>query len=137
MTPWRDRARDERGSVTVWVIVVIGGILGLFAGLAYDGGNAVNTRAEIADAAWALARTAAAQTVTSPSGNIVINESDAMAAVAEVAEVRWPELQWVLAVNGDRAMVRVTGTYETKILHIVGVTEWEFESDRTAIVETG
>ena len=51
---------DERGSVTVWIVVAIGGLLSLFTGLVYDAGNAANQRVEISDAAWALARTAAA-----------------------------------------------------------------------------
>ncbi len=128
---------DERGSVTVWVVVAIGGLLSLFTGLVYDAGNAANQRVEISDAAWALARTAAAEVAPAGGGDFAIDESAARAAVTEVAAVQWPEFEWTLVVTDDQATVRVTGTYKTKILKAVGVNEWNFTADRTATTATG
>jgi len=130
--PSTRRPTDERGAVTVWVLIVIGGLIGVFAGLAYDAGNAANRHVEVADAAWALARTAAAETARSDSG-LVIDEDAARAAVSDLATNQWPDFTWSLVVFGDSATVRVTGDYRTRILKAVGVSEWSFTADRTAI----
>jgi|GEM_PF-3113097 len=122
---------SERGSVTVWVIAVLGGLIAIFAGLAYDAGNAANRHVEVADAAWALARTAAAQTARADDG-LSIDETEARNAVTQLAAEQWPDFTWILSVTGDTATVRVTGDYQTRILKAIGLSEWEFVADRTA-----
>lgn len=124
--------RSERGAVTVWVIVVLGGVISIFAGLAYDAGNAANRHVEVADAAWALARTAATETIRTDAG-LVINEPAARAAVTNLAANQWPDFTWTLVIVDDTATVRVTGDYPTRLLKTVGVSEWTFTADRTAI----
>ena len=40
---------------------------------------------------------------------------------------------WTLVIVDDTATVRVTGSYPTRLLKAVGVSEWNFTADRTAI----
>lgn len=132
----RQRIADERGSVVLWVVLLLAGTMIGLAALVYDGGRATTRQAEIIDVAWALAATAAAEASVNSSGVFVIDPVAAEDAVA-LSAMQWPDLTWVLVTEPTQATVTVRGTYETHMLNTVGVDEWEYEATRTAVAGGG
>lgn len=131
----RHRLADERGSVTVWVAVLLGFILIGFGGLVHDASGAATQRSEIIDAAWSLARTGASQTIATATG-VVIEPTAAQAAIDTAAARQWPELSIRSTISADQVTVTVAGAYSPKLLSALGVGEWDLTASRTSNLES-
>jgi len=128
----RINLRDERGSTTVWVAVLLGSMLVGFGGLVYDAGGAATTRSEINDAAWSLARTGASQLELNGS----IDVAAAEAAINESASRQWPDMTITTTVGVDQVTVTINGTYTPQILSVVGVGPWDLTATRTSTLNS-
>jgi Flp pilus assembly protein TadG len=128
---------DERGSASIWAILVIAGAFTVILGLVVDGGRIIDERVAASRAAAQAARAGAdALSVAS-----VRNGSDAIDAAAARARaqtyLRAAGVHGTVSVSGDRVTVRVTGESKNQILGVIGVASFpigETESAR-AITE--
>lgn len=126
------RRRDERGSTSVWVLLIIAGAFTMLLGLVVDGGNLLDDRAAAARAAGQAARLGA----DSLSSASVRNGHDAISA--EAAKARAEQylhdagLSGVVRVSGQRVTVTVTGRSATQILGVIGVDSFPISETRTA-----
>jgi Flp pilus assembly protein TadG len=122
--------RDERGSASIWAILVIAGAFTVLLGLVVDGGRIIDERVAASRAAAQAARAGAdALSVAS-----VRNGSDAIDAEAARARaqtyLRDAGMDGTVSVAGDRVTVSVTGESKNQILGVIGVAS--FPIDETA-----
>jgi len=127
----------ESGSATIFVV---GFALVLFAGagLAIDGGRAINARDKATDVAEQAARVGAGQLnqdVLRQDGTIVLNQ-DAARVQADTF-VAGSGYVPTTTTTGDSVTVRVSATYKTALLGIVGITSIDVSGDATARPNTG
>lgn len=122
--------RDERGSASIWAILVIAGAFTVLLGLVVDGGRVIDERVAASRAAAQAAR-AGADALSAAS---VRNGSDAVDAEAARARaqtyLRDAEMDGTVSVAGDRVTVSVTGESKNQILGVIGVAS--FPIDETA-----
>ena len=131
-SPWTNGDwRDERGSMTVWVAVLLGAILVGFGGLVYDAAGAATHRSEIIDAAWSLARTGASETTSTG----LIDPDAAKSAVGEAAARQWPDLVVSTTASTTEVTITVNGTYAPQLLAVIGVGAWDLTASRTSTLE--
>jgi len=122
--------RDERGSASIWAILVIAGAFTVLLGLVVDGGRVIDERVAASRAAAQAAR-AGADALSAAS---VRNGSDAIDAEAARARaqtyLRDAGMDGTVSVAGDRVTVSVTGESKNQILGVIGVAS--FPIDETA-----
>lgn len=122
----------ERGSASIWAVLVTAGAFTLLLGLVVDGGHLIDSRLESAHAAAQAARAAA----DSLSAASVRNGHDAVAVNSAItraqAYLRDTGMTGTVHVTGDTVTVIVTGKSETQILNIVGITSFPIEETETA-----
>ena len=122
--------RDERGSASIWAILVIAGAFTVLLGLVVDGGRVIDERVAASRAAAQAARAGA----DALSAATVRNGSDAIDAEAARARaqtyLRDAEMDGTVSVAGDRVTVSVTGESKNQILGVIGVAS--FPIDETA-----
>lgn len=123
--PWRDvlirLARDDRGQVTTFVVVLAMAVL-MFAGLVWDGGEALTAKIRALGQAQEAAR-AGAQAIDlaayRSNGELALVPSQATSlAERYLAASATPGSAWV---NGNTVTVTVTITQPTTLLSLVGV----------------
>ena len=131
----RWNARDERGHVTVLLVVMAPVLVFGFVGLVWDGGQAVNTRARVEDVAFGAARAAAAEVVV--AGSVARLDASAAAARAHAYLVRYPEVSGTVSVSGNQVTVHATGIYDPLLLGALGQTSWTFTATHTAQAQVG
>ena len=124
--------RDERGSASIWAILVIAGAFTVLLGLVVDGGRIIDERVAASRAAAQAARAGAdALSVAS-----VRNGSDAIDAEAARAHaqtyLRDVGMDGTVSVAGDRVTVRVTGESKTQILGVMGVASFPIDETESA-----
>jgi Flp pilus assembly protein TadG len=137
---WRTRlagGATERGSATIFVV---GFAIVLFAGagLAIDGGRAINARDKATDVAEQAARAGADQLNQSAlrnSGEIVLDQDSARArADSFVAAAGYTP---TTATTATSVTVRASATYRTALLGIVGINTIDVSGIATASPTTG
>lgn len=116
---------SERGSVTLFVVVAVAGLLAM-AGLAVDGGGKVRA-VQRADRVAAEAARAAGQAIDAPAAILgavpTVSSADAVAAGLRYLQAAGA-IGTVHAVDGGRAVeVRVTEDQPTVFLGLIGVNE--------------
>ncbi len=129
---WVASARDEHGSVTPFVVVVVVALLAV-AGLVIDGGYALGEKRKAINVAEQAARV----------GSDALNEGalrdgmvrvDPGRAVAEAEHyLRSVGARGTVEVDGDEVRVTVTGRSETAILSAVGIRSLRVDATATAI----
>ena len=124
--------RDERGSASIWAILVIAGAFTVLLGLVVDGGRVIDERVAASRAAAQAARAGAdALSVVS-----VRNGSDAIDAEAARARaqtyLRRAGMDGTVSVAGDRVTVRVTGESKNQILGVIGVASFPIDETESA-----
>ena len=124
--------RDERGSASIWAILVIAGAFTVLLGLVVDGGRVIDERVAASRAAAQAARAGAdALSVAS-----VRNGSDAIDAAAARARaqtyLRDAGMDGTVSVAGDRVTVRVTGESKNQILGVIGVASFPIDETESA-----
>ena len=124
--------RDERGSASIWAILVIAGAFTVLLGLVVDGGRVVDERVAASRAAAQAAR-AGADALSAAS---VRNGSDAVDAEAARARaqsyLRDAGMDGTVSVAGDTVTVRITAESENQILGVIGVTSFPIDETESA-----
>jgi Flp pilus assembly protein TadG len=124
--------RDDRGSASIWAILVIAGAFTVLLGLVVDGGRVIDERVGASRAAAQAARAGAdALSVVS-----VRNGRDAIDAEAARARaqnyLRRAGMDGIVSVSGDRVTVRVTGESKNQILGVIGVASFPIDESESA-----
>ena len=124
--------RDERGSASIWAILVIAGAFTVLLGLVVDGGRVIDERVAASRAAAQAARAGA--DALSAAG--VRNGSDAIDAEAARARgqtyLRDAEMDGTVSVAGTRVTVSVTGESKNQILGVIGVASFPIDESESA-----
>src|SRR5215203_1823771 len=119
--------RNERGSASIWAILVISGAFTVLLGLVVDGGRVIDARTAASRAAAQAARAGA----DSLSSSSVRDGHDAISVEAARARaqnyLRDAGLRGAVIVSGDTVTVTVTGTSETQILGVIGIDSFPIE----------
>ena len=127
---------SERGSASIWALMITVGAFTVLLGLVVDGGRLIDARLASARTAAQAARLGA-DTLSEAS---VRNGSSTIAASTAVARVREylsdAGMTGTVQVAGDRVTVTVTGTSANHILTIAGVGSFPIEEAQTAQVIT-
>lgn len=124
--------RDERGSASIWAVLIVAGGFTMLLGLVVDGGRVVDDRANASQVAAQAAR-AGADALSDAS---VRNGGDALAADAAVARAKRylndAGMTGTVRVRAQTVTVTVTGQSTTEILGIIGVTSFPINETRSA-----
>ena len=124
--------RDERGSASIWAILVIAGAFTVLLGLVVDGGRVIDERVAASRAAAQAARAGA----DALSAARVRNGSDAVDAEAARARaqsyLRDAGMDGTVSVAGDTVTVRITAESENQILGVIGVTSFPIDETESA-----
>jgi Flp pilus assembly protein TadG len=125
-------ARNERGSASIWAILVISGAFTVLLGLVVDGGRVIDARMAASRAAAQAARVGA----DSLSSARVRNGQDAISFEAAKARAQNylgdAGMSGVVSVSGDTVTVTVTGASETQILDVIGIGSFPIEESESA-----
>jgi Flp pilus assembly protein TadG len=116
----RRRSGDERGSASVWMVLIASGIFLAVLGLVYDGGQVLNERAHAKQVAEQAARAGVDQLGALRNGQDLV---DPVAATVRAQQIL-KQAGWTgtVTVNGNQVTVEVTGEYSTIFLPIVGIS---------------
>jgi Flp pilus assembly protein TadG len=132
----------DRGSATVFV-VAFAGVLFACAGLAIDGGRAINARDRVNDVAEQAARAGAGQlddaSLRAVDGTVVLDGPAARSEAegfVEQANAAYRS-NATIALDGGSVTVRVEWTYPTAILGIIGINSIPVSGTATAGPATG
>ena len=124
--------RSERGSASIWAILVIAGAFTVLLGLVVDGGRVIDARLAASRAAAQAARVGA----DSLSSASVRDGHDAISV--ETAKGRAQNylhdagMTGAVNVSGDTVTVTVTGTSQTQILGVIGIESFPIEESESA-----
>lgn len=125
-------SRNERGSASIWAILVIAGAFTVLLGLVVDGGRVIDERVAASRAAAQAAR-AGADALSAAS---VRNGSDAVDAETARARaqsyLRDAGMDGTVSVAGDTVTVRITAESENQILGVIGVTSFPIDETESA-----
>jgi Flp pilus assembly protein TadG len=124
--------RHERGSASIWAILVIAGAFTVLLGLVVDGGRVIDARAAASRAAAQAAR-AGADALSSASvrsGNDAIDTEAARARAQSY--LRDAGLHGTVSVARDTVVVTVTDKSKNQILGVIGVTSFPIEETESA-----
>jgi Flp pilus assembly protein TadG len=124
--------RDERGSASIWAILVIAGAFTVLLGLVVDGGRVIDERVAASRAAAQAAR-AGADALSAAS---VRNGSDAVDAEAARSRAQSylqdAGMDGTVSVAGDTVTVRITAESENQVLGVIGVTSFPIDETESA-----
>ena len=129
--------RNQRGSVSIWALLITSGGFAVLLGLVVDGGQLIDARLEASRVAAQAARVGADQLSGSSvrSGSAVVS---AQAAVVRVNSYLADAGQsGSVKVTGDRVTVTITGSSPASILSIIGIDSFPIEESATAQGITG
>jgi Flp pilus assembly protein TadG len=124
--------RDERGSASIWAILVIAGAFTVLLGLVVDGGRVIDERVAASRAAAQAAR-AGADALSAASVRNGRDAVDAEAARARAQSyLRDAGMDGTVSVAGDTVTVRITAESENQILGVIGVTSFPIDETESA-----
>ena len=134
------RGATDRGAATVFV-VCFASVLFACAGLAIDGGRAINARDRVNDVAEQAARAGAGQlddaSLRAVDGSVVLDQGAAEAEARRFVNQSNPEYTVLPTAGTGSVTVRVEWTYPTVILGIVGINSIPVSGTATAGPATG
>ena len=126
------RTRNERGSASIWAILVIAGAFTFLLGLVVDGGRVIDARIAASRAAAQSARVGA-DALSSASVRNGNNAIDVDAAKARAQKyLHDAGMTGTVSVTGQTVSVTVTGSSDTQILGVIGITSFPIEETETA-----
>lgn len=108
----------DRGSISAVVVCLVMGFVAL-AGLAFDGGQVVDTYVQISDVAQNTARLGAQQLVGFRSNSPHIDESSSTRLMKEFVQSHG--LNATYAIDGTRAKVTIEKKVSLRILGLFGI----------------
>jgi Flp pilus assembly protein TadG len=124
--------RNERGSASIWAILVIAGAFTVLLGLVVDGGRVIDARVAASRAAAQSARIGA--DALSSAG--VRNGHDAIDVEAAKAQAQSylhdAGMTGTVNVTGQTVTVTVSGKSSTQILGVIGIASFPIEETESA-----
>jgi Flp pilus assembly protein TadG len=135
--PGRD---PERGSATI-LLVGLSLVLFACAGLAIDGGRAINARDKATDVAEQAARAGSGELddalLRGPGGTVALDEPAAKLRADQFVADAGASYTPTTTTTADSVTVVVSWTYKTTILGIVGINSIDVSGSATARPTTG
>lgn len=133
MTP-EQRARDERGSATIWMVTAAFA-MSILVGLAVDLGGQAHAQQRTHDLAAQAARTGAEEVLAAPAieGRYAHIDTAAAGRAARSYLTR-SGATGTVRVRGNRIHVQATDTYRTRFLSVIGITSVRVRGDAEAEV---
>jgi Flp pilus assembly protein TadG len=126
--------RDERGSASVWMVTA-SFAMSVLVGLAVDLGGQVHAQQRAHDIAAQAARTGAEEVQAAPAIEGRFAHIDAAAAGrAALGYLAQSDVKGTVRVRGDQINVRVTDTYQTVFLGLIGINRVRVHGDADAHV---
>ena len=125
--------RNDKGSVSIWTLLLTSGAFTLLLGLTFDGGHLIDARLEAARVASQAARLGADQLSASSvrdGGDAVNSEAAAVEARRYLAAAGH---QGTVGIHGDRVTVTVTGSSPARILNVIGIDSFPVKESVTAV----
>lgn len=133
--PQRVRDRDgqrQRGSASIWALLLTAGAFTVLLGLVVDGGHVIDARLDSARTAAQAARVAAdalsEASVRSGRDDVAAAEANRRAN-SYLASAR---MTGTVRVQGDSVTVTVTGRSDTAILGVIGIESFPIRETQTA-----
>lgn len=126
------RARNERGSASIWAILVIAGAFTVLLGLVVDGGRVIDARIAASRAAAQAARVGAdaLSSASVRSGHDVI-DVEAARTRAE-SYLHDAGMTGSVSISGRTVTVTVTGKSATQILGVIGIGSFPIDETESA-----
>ena len=134
MTSRKDkRGRDERGSISIWM-VTSSFVMMVLVGLAVDLGGQVHAQQRARDLAAQAARTCGQQVQAAPAiAGRYLNVDASSARSAAEAYLSAAGIDGTVAINGgDTITVNVSDTYEPRFLALLGIDHLDVTGTATA-----
>jgi Flp pilus assembly protein TadG len=127
------RTRDERGSISIWMVTA-SFVMMVLVGLAVDLGGQVHAKQRAHNIAAEAARTGGEQVEAAPAikGRYVSVETAAARTAAEQYLAASGVTGTVTVTGGDTIRVEVTDTYTPKFLSFIGIGDLTVSSDASA-----
>ena len=127
------RTRDERGSISIWMVTA-SFVMMLLVGLAVDLGGQVHAKQRAHDIAAEAARTGGEQVQTAPAieGQYVGIDTAAARTAAEQYLAASGVAGSVTVTGGNTVHVEVTDTYTPKFLSFIGIGDLTVTADASA-----
>ena len=129
--------RNDRGSASIWALLLTAGAFTVLLGLVVDGGHVIDARLEASRVAAQAARLGADQLSAGSvrSGGDAVNAESAATRVRQYLSAAGQ--RGTVVVNADRVTVTVTGTSPARILSVIGIDGFPIRESRTAQGITG
>ncbi len=129
----RRRTRDERGSISIWMVTA-SFVMMVLVGLAVDLGGQVHAKQRAHNIAAEAPRTGGEQVEAAPAieGRYVSVDTAAARAAAEEYLAASGVTGTVTVTGGDTIHVEVTDTYTPKFLSFIGIGDLSVTSDASA-----
>ena len=133
----RSRRSDQRGSASIWALLLTAGAFTLLLGLIVDGGHVIDERLASSRAAAQAARAGADELSASStrSGHDQVQVTRAITRVQ--AYLHQARMSGTAHVEGTEVSVTVTGRSPTQILGVLGIDSFPIRETRTARAITG
>lgn len=127
------RARDERGSISIWMVTA-SFVMMVLVGLAVDLGGQVHAKQRAHNIAAEAARTGGEQVEAAPAieGRYVNVDTTAARTAAQQYLAAAGVSGAVTVTDGDTIHVEVTDTYGPKFLGFIGIGNLTVTSDASA-----
>jgi hypothetical protein len=135
----RPPAWREQGQVTAFVVIIMAAFLA-FAGLVYDGGNALAAKTTAIDEAQEAARAGAQQinlAAFRATGQVVLDPAAAAAAARAYVAAAGGGDTATVTVTGDTVTVQVSAVSTTEFLRLFAIPAIHVTGSATATAETG
>jgi Putative Flp pilus-assembly TadE/G-like len=135
----RPPAWREQGQVTAFVVIIMAAFLA-FAGLVYDGGNALAAKTAAIDEAQEAARAGAQQinlAAFRATGQVTLDPAAAAAAAQAYVAAAGGGDTATVTVTGDTVTVQVSAVSATEFLRLFGIPAIRVTGSATATAETG
>jgi len=129
----------EQGQVTAFVVIIMAAFL-VFAGLVYDGGNALAAKTTAIDEAQEAARAGAEQINLADfraTGQVTLDPAAAAAAARAYVAAAGGGDTAAVTVAGDTVTVQVSAVSTTQFLRLFGIPSIGVTGAATATAETG
>ena len=129
----------EQGQVTAFVVIIMAAFLA-FAGLVYDGGNALAAKTTTIDEAQEAARAGAQQinlAAFRATGQVTLNPAAAAAAAQAYVAAAGGGDTATVTVIGDTVTVQISAVSTTEFLRLFGIPAIHVTGSATATAETG
>lgn len=125
-------ARNERGSASIWAILVIAGAFTVLLGLVVDGGRVIDARIAASRAAAQAARVGA-DALSSASVRSGHDAVDVDAATARAQRyLDDAGMTGTVRISGQTVTVTVTGESATQVLGVIGITSFPIDETESA-----